>query len=34
MEWAKKGPSHAHVVKLEKEDRGLVEGEKGFEVRR
>lgn len=29
-----KGPSHAHVVKLEKQDRDVVEGEKDFEVRR
>ena len=29
-----KGPSHAHVVRLDKEDREIVEGEKDFEVRR
>ena len=29
-----KGPRHAHVVKLDKEDRDAVEGETAFEVRR
>lgn len=28
-----KGPTHAKVVKLEKEDKDLVDGEEGFEVR-
>ncbi|CAH0049682.1 unnamed protein product [Clonostachys solani] len=29
-----KGPRHAHVVKLDKEGRDLVEDESAFEVRR
>ncbi|KAL1838304.1 hypothetical protein VTJ49DRAFT_2816 [Mycothermus thermophilus] len=29
-----KGPKHAHVCKLEKEEREVVEGEEGFEIRR
>ncbi|KAK3693867.1 acylphosphatase [Podospora appendiculata] len=29
-----KGPKHAHVVKLSKEDRDAVDGETGFVVRR
>ncbi|KAK4117340.1 ARM repeat-containing protein [Canariomyces notabilis] len=29
-----KGPRHAHVVRLDKEDREVVEGEEGFEIRR
>ncbi|KAK3937099.1 Acylphosphatase-like domain-containing protein [Diplogelasinospora grovesii] len=29
-----KGPRHAHVVRLDKEDRDVVEGEESFEVRR
>ncbi|KAH6626022.1 Acylphosphatase-like domain-containing protein [Chaetomium sp. MPI-SDFR-AT-0129] len=28
------GPSHARVVKLDKEDREVVEDETGFEIRR
>jgi acylphosphatase len=28
-----KGPRHAHVVKLDKEDREVVEGETEFEIR-
>lgn len=28
------GPSHAHVVKLEKSEIDVVEGEKDFEVKR
>ncbi|KAI0199171.1 acylphosphatase [Astrocystis sublimbata] len=28
------GPRHAKVVKLDKEDRGLLDGESQFEVRR
>jgi acylphosphatase len=28
-----RGPTHAHVVKLEKSDIEVVEGESGFEVR-
>ncbi|KAH6676667.1 acylphosphatase [Halenospora varia] len=28
-----KGPTHAHVVKLEKSEINVVEGESGFEVR-
>ena len=28
------GPRHAHVVKLDKEDREVVEGETEFEIRR
>jgi acylphosphatase len=28
-----KGPSHAHVVKVEKEEKGVQEGETAFEVR-
>jgi len=28
------GPTHAHVVKLEKKEIDVVEGEQGFEVRR
>ncbi|KAJ2902564.1 acylphosphatase [Zalerion maritima] len=28
------GPKHAHVVKLDKEDRDLVEDETDFEIRR
>ncbi|VBB72845.1 Putative acylphosphatase [Podospora comata] len=29
-----KGPRGSQVVKLDKEDRGVVEGEEGFEIRR
>jgi acylphosphatase len=29
-----KGPKHAHVVKLDKEEREAVEGEADFEIRR
>lgn len=29
-----KGPTHAHVVKLEKSEIEVVDGETGFEVRR
>lgn len=29
-----KGPVHAHVVKLEKSELDVMEGEEGFEVRR
>jgi hypothetical protein len=28
-----RGPTHAHVVKLEKQEIDVVEGEEGFEVR-
>ncbi|KAK3383362.1 Acylphosphatase-like domain-containing protein [Lasiosphaeria ovina] len=28
------GPSHAHVVRLDREERDVVEDEAGFEVRR
>ena len=28
-----KGPSHAHVVKVEKEEKDVQEGESAFEVR-
>ncbi len=29
-----RGPRHAKVVRLDKEDRDVVDGETGFEVRR
>ncbi|KAL2269829.1 hypothetical protein VTJ83DRAFT_2013 [Remersonia thermophila] len=29
-----KGPKHAHVCKLEQEEREVVDGEEGFEIRR
>lgn len=29
-----KGPRHAHVVRLDKEDREVVDGEDSFEIRR
>jgi acylphosphatase len=29
----KRGPTHAHVVKLEKEEIPIVDGESGFDVR-
>jgi hypothetical protein len=29
-----RGPTHAHVVKLEKQEIEVVDGEEGFEVRR
>jgi hypothetical protein len=28
-----RGPTHAHVVKLEKQEIDVVEGEEGFEIR-
>ncbi|KAL2890053.1 Acylphosphatase [Ceratocystis lukuohia] len=28
------GPKHAHVVRLDKDHRAIVEGETGFEIRR
>jgi hypothetical protein len=28
------GPKHAHVVRLDQEDREVVDGESGFEIRR
>ncbi|KAK2073612.1 hypothetical protein P8C59_007883 [Phyllachora maydis] len=34
LEHVGQGPKHAHVVKLDKEDRDVVDGETGFEVRR
>jgi len=29
-----RGPTHAHVVKLEKQEIDVVEGEEGFEIKR
>ncbi|KAI1114333.1 Acylphosphatase-like domain-containing protein [Nemania sp. NC0429] len=34
LEAINRGPPHARVVKLDKEDRDLIEGENQFEVRR
>ena len=34
LKYLDRGPTHAHVVKLEKQEIDLVGGEEGFEVRR
>ncbi|KAL2257822.1 hypothetical protein VTK26DRAFT_9125 [Humicola hyalothermophila] len=34
LKFVNTGPKHAHVVKLDHEERDVVEGEDGFEIRR